>query len=788
MLKRGSVAGVGVGLAGLTAAEDASAAQAPAGLRPIPVKTSAYTASPGDFVPVDASKASITIALPTAPADQTQVGVKVIAIGANRVVDVVCRGSDVVNQAGGRTWFSMLDAGQGALLQYEASTHIWYVQANALSLNIADVGSWVSFPEAFGAVGDGQTDDSAALRAWVASGKRLELTPRKTYLCRHALIVSTPGQTISGNGSTIKAPAQLATTTTTSVTAGKTNQITLADASKFVIGDMLVLEQGGVWDEYGNPSTTTITAISGSTVTINGTFGVSFSGTTNVRTGVHQLTVQADNVRVSNLVLDGNSANVPWTRWSSHHGIASFGSANCVVDHNQLLNQCGDALGTGQCKNAVFAFNDVENATARGFSFGSQHLPIADIGNKCIYNRFINCETDPNAHGNDGHGSINFSQGGDYCLIHGNYIETGITGIGNMAAGTRLGMTISDNTIKGCSTAAIEAQCRSTTFDSDVHIHGNTIIDCGPVTITQPRAGATPDTNWVIANNILVNTGILVKNAIWIAITDNQFTSDADDTSGAAITFNVVGSEGVDRSVIRDNQIDGFDIGISVGPSNEVFVSGNQCIGQGSYGIVVTAAVQNLPQNIVVSRNLVRVVSGANGGYRGIQLQAQGTLEDNHVDLSAGGKGMAGIDVNTSAYGARAQILRNRVRVGTSGATPILIRNGSTATILTGNLLDAMYTDTGASTVKRDNQIGPGPVVGSVALSGGKAVVNTPEVRGTDIIRLTRIATGSSAALGELAVSAVAPGSSFTISAVQPSSPQTVEARDQSTVAWEIVH
>ena len=43
------------------------------------VKTSAYGAAAGDFVPVDASGGSVTVTLPTTPADKTRVGIKMIA-------------------------------------------------------------------------------------------------------------------------------------------------------------------------------------------------------------------------------------------------------------------------------------------------------------------------------------------------------------------------------------------------------------------------------------------------------------------------------------------------------------------------------------------------------------------------------------------------------------------------------------------------------------------------------------------------------------------------------------
>jgi hypothetical protein len=58
-------------------------------------------------------------------------------------------------------------------------------------------------PELFGAVGDGVSDDTAALSAMLATGKNAIFTWGKTYLSGK-LTVSTVGQRINGNGATLK--------------------------------------------------------------------------------------------------------------------------------------------------------------------------------------------------------------------------------------------------------------------------------------------------------------------------------------------------------------------------------------------------------------------------------------------------------------------------------------------------------------------------------------------------------------------------------------------------------
>ena len=101
-------------------------------LAPTAVKTANYTASAEDFVPCDISGGSFTVTLPTAPADQTRVGVKLINVdGAHANALTISRGgsTDVFNKAGGSTSLTLSALLQGVLLQYYAASGIWYVQA-----------------------------------------------------------------------------------------------------------------------------------------------------------------------------------------------------------------------------------------------------------------------------------------------------------------------------------------------------------------------------------------------------------------------------------------------------------------------------------------------------------------------------------------------------------------------------------------------------------------------------------------------------------------------------------
>ena len=96
-------------------------------LTPTAVKTTNYTAAAGDFVPCDtATTGSFTVTLPTAPADFSTVGVKMVKSSGTRTVTVTAGGTDVINVAGVSSLTITLGT-DTVVVQYQASSGIWYV-------------------------------------------------------------------------------------------------------------------------------------------------------------------------------------------------------------------------------------------------------------------------------------------------------------------------------------------------------------------------------------------------------------------------------------------------------------------------------------------------------------------------------------------------------------------------------------------------------------------------------------------------------------------------------------
>lgn len=104
------------------------------------VKTATtYTAAAQDLVPVDTTSNSVTVTLPTAPANGTLVGIRQIIRGGTNTVTVNTAGSDVFSRAGGPTAATLTLAGQEQIYQYDLATAIWTPISDGYPLSQIDL-------------------------------------------------------------------------------------------------------------------------------------------------------------------------------------------------------------------------------------------------------------------------------------------------------------------------------------------------------------------------------------------------------------------------------------------------------------------------------------------------------------------------------------------------------------------------------------------------------------------------------------------------------------------------
>lgn len=116
----------------------------PGALVPTAVKTGTYSAAVGDFVPADTTGGGFTITLPAAPADGSQIGVKMVAQTGTNLLTVAASGSDHFNTTAGSTSVLVDILRQSIVMQYKATGAIWYVLNGELprSQLLAAPNSW----------------------------------------------------------------------------------------------------------------------------------------------------------------------------------------------------------------------------------------------------------------------------------------------------------------------------------------------------------------------------------------------------------------------------------------------------------------------------------------------------------------------------------------------------------------------------------------------------------------------------------------------------------------------
>jgi hypothetical protein len=636
-----------------------------------------------------------------------------------------------------------------------------YIEAGLAA--VANGGSLAVIPEKYGAVGDGVTDDTAALKLWIASGLNLALTPGKTYLHRNQITFQTAGQVLNGNGATLKRAAQFVTTTTSAIVSGVTTSITLASVAGLVVGDNLICEKAGTYD----PAAPVVQSIVGNVVTFATPIGISSaSGTVNVRSGWGQIGVIADDVRITNCLFDGNSANWSWARWN--HTCAIFISGNHVlVDHNKIFNQYGDGCSPGNTVSCWFVYNNVENIQGRGCSWAGGPSTY-QYGGRCLFNRFYNCDQDTNVGGTDGNGCIQVSSNNQDLLIHGNQMESSYIGVGSVNSPGNSDITISDNVIRTMSAYAIEGIGGTNSNASNVLIEGNRIYSAGSINIQAVGSSQTGGSKcWSIRGNLLIETNVIIFNLYDFVIEGNAFYS-----TGTALSFVSLGGgagESVYLGVVANNRFEGGKYAVLISTNcGQITATGNMCVGQNLGGLRENSA---LPAIAFKDNTVISTAASDATNYNAI-YSCDADVSGNYIDFSAnGGHGIALTNTSTKA------VVRNN-RFVSGGHGNITNASGCSNAVIEDNQFDNAWTDNGTNTRKRGNRYSTGQSSGKAVLVGGTVTVSTAEVQAGDVILLTNVLTGGT--IGILSVGTIVAGTSFVINSNSGS--------DTSTLAWQIVH
>ncbi len=132
------------------------------------VQTTTYTAAANQIVPCDTTSGAFTVTLPTAPAADTVVVIKMVTQSGTNAVTYACGGSDVFNKTSGATSGTLTLLNQGVLLQYNGSG-IWTVLSDDLPLSQLDL----RYLELAGGTLTGYVAPAVATLTFVGSGTTL---------------------------------------------------------------------------------------------------------------------------------------------------------------------------------------------------------------------------------------------------------------------------------------------------------------------------------------------------------------------------------------------------------------------------------------------------------------------------------------------------------------------------------------------------------------------------------------------------------------------------------------
>lgn len=386
-------------------------------------------------------------------------------------------------------------------------------------------------PEQFGALGDGVTDDTAALQAAfaAAAGKVLRLTPGKTYVMNSGVARIASGTKIIAYGATVKRGS-----------GSTTNRFVTADTDGVTGGytactDVTIL--GGTWD--GNYPTITAPLAA---------FGF-----------CHARRIRIENCYMKNVV--------------AHHYIELNSTADAVV------YGCTFEGGAEQSDASMEAVQIDGAISSAVFSGGAPYDNTFCSNIKIIGNTFLNCGSGVGSHSSVSgkrHSIItianNLFSSSYFCGVRGMNWENAVI-VGNVfyggALGVRMqadastineGLVISNNIFWkiGLSNQAgagsghaiyLFGNSAGTEQYNHFTINGNVIRDCD-----QPTSGAGIKVNYCpygtingnAIDNLTIGTGIAVFGNGDISIIGNR----VKNTSGPSISAQALGSLVVSSNIV----------------------------------------------------------------------------------------------------------------------------------------------------------------------------------------------------------------------------------------------
>ena len=487
-----------------------------------------------------------------------------IAVGAT----VITQGYSEAND-GGRAVYRIVAAGTGT------ADGGFYHDLTGITGQAQLLHNGRVFIKQFGAVGDGVTDDTAALNLPFVSGAPaglvVELEGTDTYLHSGRISITSTNPTIVGNGATIKRDAAFETTLSANAANGATTiSVVSAAALNVVAGEEIILvntgaANGGLADqEIAGPYE--IDSISSNSITLTSGIGLpddgSLDGVGLWSSGLKVLKVfpqiqrsEGAPFHISGVVFDGNRANnaVNYS-WTVNHCITRV-SAGSVVENCTFKSMPNECMFLGHwatvVNNTAYDLNGSLTHTSSGkVATDSDHgcciIDSNRIRGACEATQALNdhCE-----------GVFTFSAQSGKCVISNNVVDGCTEGFAGQLGNTGE-VVITGNLARNC--RGIVSFRPFNNYFADINITGNTFNTCGAMIFSNNSSAIHDSAEGIagltISGNVFINARLFLQYVSNFQLCDNVFTWEDGYTPGATqFTHGLVSIDAATYQVMISN-------------------------------------------------------------------------------------------------------------------------------------------------------------------------------------------------------------------------------------------
>jgi pectate lyase-like protein len=549
--------------------------------------------------------------------------------------------------------------------------------------------------QANGAIGDGATDDTLAIRgAITAAGANgvVLFPPGKTYLLSGSL---TPlsGQTWIGYGAILKRRAEISSATSTNITTGGSPPaITVANGALFSVGMDVTVFNGASYDPHNHR----ILTIAGNVLTVGTAFTVAFPAGGTLITSTSQIYSSGINdVNVVGFEFDGNqSNNATLQKWDLNAEMYVNGDRNIIHDCyiHDAQSEGIEVGGVGVVVDNCFILNTQGNGI---------HL-FGTTAPKITRNYVKNCNLAGTGPGHADGCIIASNTVGD-ALISQNYVENGISGIGSFDSDDDSSLICTGNTIRSCTSFAFEGALPAANKVGKIIFSDNLIYSSVKINMSCANTNLLSTQGiykTIIANNYLEDTTIAVQ----YSGNDVRIQGNMIYNSGTT-ALNIY----VDRSAnvaIDGNTIVGGGYGVYVDGTTlrDLLIANNSFRNQQTNAVRFNAAPAG---NCLINGNLI-VIDAAfapSSSYAGI-LPANGVnCLNNTIDIGTNTTGQFGILCPNGGVGVPGAVVCNNIIRSLANVPSVRAVGGSDNNKIMNNFIVQAVSNAGTNTVSGNTTI-----------------------------------------------------------------------------------